>query len=69
MPKAVKKISIDKKIEELSKKLDDVKKSAVQYEKGAEKKIQDNPVQSVAMAFGAGLVAGALAIAMMRRRR
>jgi len=63
------KISVDKKIDQLSKKFDKMKKGAVKFEHDAEKRISDNPMQSVAVAFGAGVVAGAVVVALMRRTR
>jgi hypothetical protein len=62
-------VSIDKKIDELSKKFDDFKKSATKVEKDAEKRIQEHPMQSMAMAFGAGAVVGAVIVALMRGKR
>jgi len=62
------KASIDKKIDDLSKKIDEYKNSAIKAEKDAELKIQEHPLQSIAYAFGAGVVAGAVVVAMMRKR-
>ncbi|MFH1510545.1 MAG: hypothetical protein ABIF10_02550 [Candidatus Woesearchaeota archaeon] len=37
-------------------------------EKKFEEKVEEHPVQSVAIAFGAGLAVGALAVALMKRK-
>lgn len=37
-------------------------------EKKFEEKIEEHPIQSVAIAFGAGLAIGALAVALMKRK-
>lgn len=63
------KISVDKKIDALSKKFDEYVKGAKKFEKDTEKKICEHPVQSMAYAFGAGLAAGALITALMRGRK
>ncbi len=39
-----------------------------EIKRNAERKIEDNPLQSVGIAFGAGLVLGALAVALMRKK-
>jgi len=61
-------ISLDKKIDALSKKMDGYMKGAKKMEKSAEKTIGDHPIQSMAYAFGAGVAAGALIVALTRRR-
>jgi ElaB/YqjD/DUF883 family membrane-anchored ribosome-binding protein len=44
-----------------------VKEKAMQAERKVENTIGEKPIQSVGMAFGAGMVAGMIASAMMRR--
>ncbi|MDD5087125.1 MAG: hypothetical protein PHV16_05230, partial [Candidatus Nanoarchaeia archaeon] len=44
-----------------------VKQRAIEAEKKIENKIEDYPLQSVGIAFGAGMVAGIMAFALMRR--
>jgi len=61
-------ISIDKKIDALSKKFDDMKKTAVKWEHNAEDHIKEHPVKSVSIAFGVGILAGAIIAALSRRR-
>ena len=60
---------IEKKIDELNKKFDGMKKTMTKWEKDAKQKIKDNPMQSVAVAFGVGALAGAVIVALMGRRR
>jgi len=59
---------LHKKVDKLHDKIDALKKSAQDWEKGAENKIKEHPVQSVLVSFGAGLLAGAVVAALMRRR-
>jgi len=58
-----------KQFDELQKKFENLKKDMKHFEKDTEQKIRENPVKSVAAAFGAGAVAGAIIVALFGRRR
>ena len=58
----------DKKLEVLNEKIEEIRKNAQEWEKDAEKKIKEHPVQSVLISFGAGILAGALLTTLMRRK-
>jgi ElaB/YqjD/DUF883 family membrane-anchored ribosome-binding protein len=47
---------------------EDMQEKTREMKKKAERKIEDNPFQSVGIAFGSGLALGALAVALMRRK-
>ena len=55
-------------IKAMKEKLDDAKERIAELEKNFEEKIEEHPIQSVAIAFGVGVLTGAL-IALLRRRR
>jgi ElaB/YqjD/DUF883 family membrane-anchored ribosome-binding protein len=48
-------------VEQASRKVQD-------WEEGVEDKIKENPVQSVLIAFGVGLLAGAIVASLMKKR-
>ena len=56
-------------LKQLRKKLDDVMERIKDIEDDFEYKVQEHPVQSVAIAFGAGMLSGALLHAIMRSRK
>lgn len=58
-----------KKYEELNKKFKEIKKDLGRFEKDTVHKVRDYPIQSIAIAFGAGAVAGALITTLFGRRR
>ncbi len=49
-------------------KLEDAKERIAELESNFEEKIEENPIKSVSIAFGAGVVAGALAYMLSRKR-
>jgi len=49
-------------------KLEDAKQKIADLEESFETKVSEKPLQSVGIAFGAGVVAGALIYALLRRR-
>ncbi|MBU0627752.1 MAG: DUF883 C-terminal domain-containing protein [Nanoarchaeota archaeon] len=53
----------------LKEKLEDAKESIANLEENFEEKIEDHPLQSVAIAFGVGFLSGALVYLLTRRRR
>ena len=55
-------------IKAMKEKLEDAKERIAELEKNFEEKIEEHPIQSVAIAFGVGVLTGAL-IALLRRRR
>jgi len=57
-----------KKIEELKRQLAEMRQRLMDYEKDFELKIQENPVTSVGVAFGAGMLVGVLTGWIMSKR-
>jgi ElaB/YqjD/DUF883 family membrane-anchored ribosome-binding protein len=55
-------------IDRLHKKYGDLKERVGEWEENAEDKIKEHPTRSVLIAFGAGLLAGAIVSALMRKR-
>ncbi|MCP3683964.1 MAG: hypothetical protein GY861_14880 [bacterium] len=53
----------------LREKLDDIKGKLADIEGNFEKKIEEHPLQSIAVAFGAGVVAGAVLVAVLKRNK
>jgi ElaB/YqjD/DUF883 family membrane-anchored ribosome-binding protein len=47
---------------------ENVKEKVAETEKKIEHQVEEHPVQSVGIAFGAGLAIGALSVALMRKR-
>jgi ElaB/YqjD/DUF883 family membrane-anchored ribosome-binding protein len=68
MKKDIKK-KMEKKCDEFNKRITDLKKDIGRFEKDAAHKVRDYPMQSVAIAFGAGAVLGALATTLLGGRR
>ena len=68
MKKNIKK-KMEKKCDEFNKRISDLKKDIGRFEKDAVHKVRDYPIQSVAIAFGAGAVMGAFITTMFGRRR
>ena len=58
-----------KKFDELNKKFNTVKKDMHRFEKDAVHKVRDYPMQSLAIAFGAGAVVGAIVTSLFGGRR
>jgi len=52
----------------LKAKLDDVKDRISELEENFEEKIEEHPIKSVAIAFGAGVLAGALTYFFAKRK-
>lgn len=55
-------------VSDLHRKYDALKEKVQAWENKAEDKIKEHPVQSVLIAFGAGILAGALVAALMRKK-
>jgi ElaB/YqjD/DUF883 family membrane-anchored ribosome-binding protein len=58
----------NEKIENLKKQLEETKKRPQQWERQAETRIKEKPIQSVLIAVGVAALAGALLAAMMSRK-
>jgi ElaB/YqjD/DUF883 family membrane-anchored ribosome-binding protein len=59
---------MDIRIERMKKELDEAKKKLHRWEKEAENRIKDKPLQSVLIAAGVGALAGVIVASMMRRK-
>ncbi len=63
---------VDKKntvsYETLRKNVNEIKNRVAEVEGNFEKKVGEHPLQSVAIAFSAGALMGALAIALLKRK-
>ena len=53
----------------LKKKLHNAKEKIAKLEENFETKIEEHPIQSVAIAFGVGFVAGAITMMLSRRKK
>jgi ElaB/YqjD/DUF883 family membrane-anchored ribosome-binding protein len=60
---------MNKKIEQLQDRYDDLKNSMRKFERHAEGRIKESPVKSVLVAAGIGAVIGAVVSALIGRRR
>lgn len=56
-------------MQQLKAKLDDAKQKIIDLEHKFEDKVKEHPVQSVAVAFGVGILAGAVLAAVARCKR
>ncbi len=54
--------------ESLKRKVNDMKNKVSEMEMNFEKKVEDHPLQSVAIAFSAGALFGALAVALLKKK-
>jgi ElaB/YqjD/DUF883 family membrane-anchored ribosome-binding protein len=53
----------------MKEKLSAAKEKIVDLEQNFERKIEDNPIKSVAIAFGVGVLAGAIVTMLVKRNR
>jgi len=53
----------------LKHKLEDAKERIAELEGNFEEEIEEHPIQSIAIAFGAGILAGALVTLLARHRK
>lgn len=63
------KIAEEKGLEKLQQEFQKLKERVKNYEQQFEAKVQEHPVASVGIAFGAGVALGALVGFLMNRRR
>ena len=63
------KIAEEKGLEKLQQEFQKLKEKVKSYEQQFEAKVQEHPVASVGIAFGAGVALGALVGYLMNRRR
>lgn len=62
-------VELKERMEEIEHNLgSDIKKKAIAAEKKAEHTIEEHPISSLGAAFGAGILAGAIATALMNRK-
>tara|TARA_B100000315_G_scaffold147754_1_gene136670 strand:- start:235 stop:426 length:192 start_codon:yes stop_codon:yes gene_type:complete len=57
----------DGNLDALREKVDEAKQKLIDLEHRFEGKVKEHPVQSVAVAFGVGMLSGALLAALMKR--
>ncbi|MDP7115754.1 MAG: hypothetical protein QF915_01730 [Candidatus Woesearchaeota archaeon] len=60
---------MEESMQQLKAKLDDAKQKIIDLEHKFEDKVKEHPVQSVAVAFGVGILAGAVLAAVARCKR
>lgn len=53
----------------LKRKLEDAKEKISDLEENFESKVEEHPIQSVAIAFGVGVLTGAMVALLSRRRK
>ncbi len=52
----------------LKDKIEDIRDKIAEMEGNVEEKISENPIQSVSIAFGAGVISGAIMASMLKRK-
>ena len=58
----------NKQLAIIKEKLEDLKEKIADFEGDVEERIQEHPIQSVSIAFGVGLLSGAIIGALMKRK-